>query len=133
MEEQLKSCRINRQEDQVVQDVDSRRYSSLLRTLEMFLYQGMGQFRQRRLKLLMGRYIAEQPAEGEYQVGEPRDKMFLHMRGMKRYVGSVKKCWNGTRPLRAADVVMATIRDVNREPLLDLLMKLPCVNFARTW
>ena len=82
----------------------------------MFLYQGMGQFRQHRLRLL-DRYIAEQPAEGEDQAGEPRSKMFLHMRGMSRYVRSVKECWYGARPLRAADVIVVTIKDVNLEPL----------------
>ena len=101
--------------------------------LEMFRYQEMIQFHRRQLQLFVDQYIAEQPAEGDDQVGEPMSKMFLHMRGMSRYVGSVQKCWSGTRPLRVADVIMVTIRDVNRLPLLELSIELPRVEFARTW
>ena len=97
----------------------------------MFLYQGMGQFRQHRLKLL-DRYIAEQPTEGEYQVGEPRDKAFLHMCGMSRYVWSVMKCWRGWKPSVAVDVAMNTIRDVNRMPLLEFYMRLLRVEFVQS-
>ena len=73
--------------------------------LGLFLVQEMGQFRHRRLKSL-NQYTTGQPAEGEDQVGEPMSEMFLHMRGMSRHVGPVKKCWNGMRPLRVADVIM---------------------------
>ena len=85
------------------------------------------------LRLLVDQCIADQPAEEEDRAGVPRSKMFLHMRGVSRYVRSVRECWNGTRPLRVADVTVVTIKDVNREPLLDVFMKLQCGSFARTW
>ena len=90
----------------------------------------MGQFRQHRLKL-SDRYIAGQPAEGEDQVGEPGDQVFLHMDEMSRYVGSVRMCWRGRKSSIAVDVALSIIRDVNRLLLFEFCMRSLRVKIVR--
>ena len=97
--------------------------------LEPFLFQEMGQFRHRRLKSLI-RYTTGQQAEGEYQVGEPGDQVFLRMDERSRHVGSVRMRWRGTSSI-VVDVALSIIRDVNRLPLFESCMRLLCVKTVR--